>query len=178
MKVGSRSRSLFKVKHIFDVFHVRSISLEPVLRFQNKIAQILTMMRRCADCRFIEGRLKVKVAVQGQTYCLTVFPVLSISLEPMLGFQYNFAQILNMIRQCAEGRFHEGQFKVKVTVQDQTYLHVFRVRSTSLEPMVGFQNKFAQILAERRFHESRFKVKVTVQGQTYSGCISCPLHIS
>ena len=84
----------------------------------------------------------------------------------MLGFQYNFAQILNMIRQCAEGRFHEGQFKVKVTVQDQTYLHVFRVRSTSLEPMVGFQNKFAQILAERRFHESRFKVKVTVQGQT------------
>ena len=62
-KVGSRSRSLFKIKHCMTVFRVRSISFEPMEGFTNNFAQMSSMMRRCAVLRFDQGRFKVKVTI-------------------------------------------------------------------------------------------------------------------
>ena len=62
-KVGSRSRSQFKIKHCMTVFRVRSISFEPLVVFTNYFAQMSSMMRRCAVPRFDQGRFKVKVTI-------------------------------------------------------------------------------------------------------------------
>ena len=47
-KVGSRSRSQFKIKHCMTVFRVSSISFETLVGFTNNFAQISSMIRRCA----------------------------------------------------------------------------------------------------------------------------------
>jgi len=57
-KVGSRSRSQSKIKHCMTVFHVRSISFEPLVGFTNNFAQMSSMMRRCAVPMFDQGRFK------------------------------------------------------------------------------------------------------------------------
>jgi len=59
-KVGSRSRSQCNIKHCMTVFHVRSISFEPLVEFTNNFAQMSIMMRRCAVSMFDQGRVKVK----------------------------------------------------------------------------------------------------------------------
>jgi len=61
-KVGSRSKSQFKIKHCMTVFRVRSLSFEPLVGFTNNFAQ-MTSMRRCAASMFDQGRLKVKVTI-------------------------------------------------------------------------------------------------------------------
>ena len=45
-KVGLRSRSQSKIKHCMTVFHVRSISFEPLVGFTNNFAQMSSMMRQ------------------------------------------------------------------------------------------------------------------------------------
>jgi len=60
-KVGSRSRSQSKIKHCMTVFHVRSISSEPLVGFTNNFAQMSSMMRQCALLLFDQGRFKIKV---------------------------------------------------------------------------------------------------------------------
>ena len=60
---------------------------------------------------------------------------------------------------------------------------VFRVRSISFEPLVGFTKNFAQMSSMIRrcamlmFDQGRFKVKVTVEDWTLYDCIWCPLYI-
>jgi len=62
-KVGSRSRSQFKIKHCMTLFRVRSISFELLVVFTNTFAQMSRMMSRCAVPRFDQGRFKVKVTI-------------------------------------------------------------------------------------------------------------------
>jgi len=62
-KVGSGSRSQFKIKHCMTVFRVRSISFEPLVVFTYYFAQMSSMKRRCAVPGFDQGRLKVKVTI-------------------------------------------------------------------------------------------------------------------
>ena len=42
--------------------------------------------------------------------------VCSISLEPLVGFTNNFAQMSSMMRRCAVPMFDQGRVKVKVTI--------------------------------------------------------------
>ena len=58
-KVGSRSRSLFKVKHYMTVLHVHSITL---------IGLVRSTIRWCKERMFDQGLFKVNVIAQGQTY--------------------------------------------------------------------------------------------------------------
>jgi len=67
-KVGSRSRSEFKIKHCMTVFHVRSISFEPLVGFSNYSAQMLKMIKRCAVPMFDQYLFKVKVTVKDLTF--------------------------------------------------------------------------------------------------------------
>jgi len=62
-KVGLRSRSQSKIKHCMTVFHVRSISFEPLVGFTNNFAQMSSMMRRCLVLMFDQGGFKVKVTI-------------------------------------------------------------------------------------------------------------------
>jgi len=62
-KVGSRSRSQFKIKHCMTVFSVHSISFEPLVGFTNNFAQMSSVIRRCAVPMFDQGRVKVKVRI-------------------------------------------------------------------------------------------------------------------
>jgi len=62
-KVGSRSRSEFKIKHCMTVFHVGSIYFEPLDGFTKNFAQMSSMMRRCAVTMFDHSLFKVKVTV-------------------------------------------------------------------------------------------------------------------
>jgi len=62
-KVGSRSRSEFKIKHCMTVFHVGSISFEPLVGYTNYSAQMSRMMRWCAVPIFDKCQFKLKVTV-------------------------------------------------------------------------------------------------------------------
>jgi len=62
-KVGSRSRSEFKIKHCMTVFHVSFISFEPLVGFTNYSAQMSIMIIRCAVPMFDQCLFKVKVTV-------------------------------------------------------------------------------------------------------------------
>jgi len=62
-KVGSRSRSQFKIKHCTTVFRVRSITFEALVGFTNNFAQMSSMMRQCAVPMFDQGRFKVNVTI-------------------------------------------------------------------------------------------------------------------
>ena len=44
-------------------FRVRSISLKPMVGFTNNLAQMSSMMSRCAVSMFDQGRFKVKVTI-------------------------------------------------------------------------------------------------------------------
>jgi len=112
-KVGSRSRSQFKIKHCMTVFSVRSISFEPLVRFTNNFAQMSSMIRRCAVLMFDQGRVKVRIKIK---HSMTVFHVGSKSFEPLVGFTNYSAQMSRMMRSCAVPMFDQCLFKVKVTV--------------------------------------------------------------
>jgi len=60
-KVGSRSMSEFKIKHCITLFHVGSISFEPLVGFTNNSAQMSRMMIWCAVPMFDQCLFKVKV---------------------------------------------------------------------------------------------------------------------
>jgi len=100
--------------------------------------------------------------------CPSHFRVRSISVEPLVGFTNNFAQMSSMMRGFAVPMFDQGRFKVKEQSKIKHCMTVFRVRSKSLEPLVGFTNNFAQISSVMRqcavlmFDQGRFKVKVTI----------------
>jgi len=115
-KVSSRSRSQSKIKHCMTVFHVRSISFEPLVGFTNNFAQMSSMMRRCAVPMFdqVGSRSRSQSKIK---HCMTVFCVCSISFEPLVRFINNLAEMSSMIRQCAVHMFHQGQFRFKVIVQ-------------------------------------------------------------
>jgi len=67
-KVGSRSRSQFKIIYCMTVFRVRSISFE--VGFTNNFAHMSSMMKRCAVPMFDQGRVKVKVTIKDYIYLL------------------------------------------------------------------------------------------------------------
>jgi len=73
-------------------------------------------------------------------HCMTVFRVRSISFEPLVGFRNNFAQMSSMMSnvQCIcltkVGSRSRSPSKIKHCMT------VFRVRSISFEPLVGFTN--------------------------------------
>jgi len=52
-----------KIKHCMTVFHVCSISFEPLVGFTNNFAQMSSMMRQCAVPMLDQGRFKVKVTI-------------------------------------------------------------------------------------------------------------------
>jgi len=54
-----------KVKHCMTLFHVGSISFEPLMGFTNNYVHMSSMISLCAVCMFDQGRLKIKVIVQG-----------------------------------------------------------------------------------------------------------------
>ena len=56
-KVGSRSRSQFKIKHCMTEFGVHYISFEPLVGLQITL-HMLSMMRRCAVPRFDQCRFQ------------------------------------------------------------------------------------------------------------------------
>jgi len=113
-KVGSWSRSEFKIKHCMTVFHAGSISFEPLVWFRNCSAQMSRMIKNvqclCLTnvCSMSRSQFKIK-------HCMTVFRVRSISFEPLVGFTNNFAPMSSKIM-CAVPIFDQGRFKVKVTV--------------------------------------------------------------
>ena len=49
--------------------------------------------------------------------CPSRFRVHSISVETLVGFSNNFAQMSSIMSQCAVRMFDQGRFKVKVIVQ-------------------------------------------------------------
>jgi len=51
-KVGSRSRSQFKIKYCMTIFRVRSLSFEALVGLTNNFAQISIMIKRCALSMF------------------------------------------------------------------------------------------------------------------------------
>ena len=84
-KVGSRSRSQFKIKHCMTVFRVRSISFEPIGGFTNIFVQMSSMMRRCAVPMFDQGRFKSWSQSQGKRSFLN----LHIHIYINKGFNFN-----------------------------------------------------------------------------------------
>jgi len=72
--------------------------------------------------------------------------------------------------------FDQAWFKVKAIIQ--RCMTVYRVRSISFEPLVGFSNNSAQMscmmsrCAVPLFDQGRFKVNVIVQRLTLYDCIS------
>jgi len=101
-------------------------------------------------------------------HCMTVFRVCSISFEPLVVFTNNFARISAILQlddmHCLcltkVSWRSRSEFKIKHCMT------VFRVRSWSFEPLVGFTNNFPEMLAMMRrcavpmFDKGRFKVKV------------------
>ena len=75
---------------------------------------------------------------------MTVFRVRYISFEPLVGFTNNFAQMSSMMRQCAVPMFDQGRLTSMSQSKIKHCVTVFRVRSISFEPLVGFTNTFAQ----------------------------------
>jgi len=114
-KVSSRSRSQSKIKHCMTVFHVRSISFEPLAGFTNNFAQMSSMMRRWAVPMFdkVGSRSRSEFKIK---HCMTVFYVSAISFEPLVGFTNYSAQMSRMMWWCAVPMFDQCLFKVKVTV--------------------------------------------------------------
>jgi len=60
-RVGSRSRSHFKIEHCMTVVRGHSISFERLVGFTNNFAQMSSMMRRCAVSMFDQGRVKIRI---------------------------------------------------------------------------------------------------------------------
>jgi len=99
---------------------------------------------------------------------MTVFRVRSISFEPLVGFTNNFAQMSSMMRRCAGLCFTKVGSRSRSQCKIKHSMTVFRVRSTSVEPLVGFTNYFAQMSAMMRrcavpmFDQGWFNVKVRI----------------
>ena len=112
-KVGSRSRSQFKIKHCMTVFCVRSISFEPMVGFTNNFAQMSSMMRRYSVLILtkVGSRSRSQSKIK---HCMTVFHVRSISFDPLVGFTNNFAQMSSMMRRCAVLMFDQVRVKVRI----------------------------------------------------------------
>ena len=99
-------------------------------------------------------------------HSMTVFRVRSISFEPLVGFTNNFAQMSSMMRRCAMHMFDQGGSRSR---SQSTIIHcmtVFRDRSVSFEPLLGFTNSFAQMSAMMgrcavpMFDQGWFKVRI------------------
>jgi len=70
---------------------------------------------------------------------LSRFRVHPVSLEPLVGFTNNSAQMSSTMRRCAGLMFDQGWFKVKVIVQGLTlYDCILSVRCITLEELVTF----------------------------------------
>jgi len=166
-KVGSRSRSQFKIKYCMTVFRVRSISFERLVGFTKNVAQMSSMTRQCAmQCLTTVGsRSRSQFKIK---YCITVFRVRSISFEPLVGFTNHFAHMSCMMRRCAVPMFDQGRSRSRSQFKIKYCMTVFRVRIISFEPLVGFTNNFAQMSSMVRrcampmFDQGRFRVKVTI----------------
>jgi len=114
-KVGSRSRSQFKIYQCMTVFHVGSISFEPLVVLTNTFAQMAAMLRLRAVSLLtkVGSRSRSELKIK---HCMTVFHVGSISFEPLVGFTNYSLQMSRMMRWCAVPMFDQCLFKVKVTV--------------------------------------------------------------
>ena len=87
--------------------------------FENNLAQIIIMTRRCVANKNHIARLKVKVIVYIKLYALTSVEtvcVRPITLLCVVGFKNNLAQIIIMTRGCVAKKNHIARSKVKVTV--------------------------------------------------------------
>jgi len=141
-----------------------------------------SMVRRCAVRIFHHGRFNVKVIVQDWTMYECISCPLYIFWTPGR-FSNNSAQMPSMMRGFAVPMFHLGRSRSRSKFKVKQCMPLFRVRSISFEPLLGFSNNSAQMssmmrqCAVRLFHQGRFKVKVIVQGKTLYDCISCLLFI-
>jgi len=71
------SGTLDRVKHCMTVLRVRSILLEGLVTFWNDFAQMLSTMRRCAECNFVQVNFKVKAIFYGQTHFVSTLYLLN-----------------------------------------------------------------------------------------------------
>ena len=78
---------------------VRSITSSWIMGFQNKLAQMFIIMRRCFTLNSQAPRSKFKVILRGQrsNYCSKCC-VLSITLSWIMGFQNKLALMLTFMR--------------------------------------------------------------------------------
>ena len=99
---------------------VWSITSSLIMGFQNKWAQMFTIMRRCAASISQALRSKVKVTLRGQrsNYC-SEFCVWSITSSLNMGFQNNWAQMFTIMRRCVASYSKAPVSKVKVTFRGQ-----------------------------------------------------------
>jgi len=79
--------------------------------------------------------------------CTWRFRVRSISFEPLAGFINHFAQMSSMMRRWAVPMFIKVVSRLRSRSQSKIKhcMTLFRVRSISFEPLVGFTNYFAQM---------------------------------
>jgi len=111
-KVGSRSRSQFKIKQCMTVFRLRSISLEPLVGFTNNFAQLSSMMSRCAVPMFDQGGVKVK----GQNLRLNIVWLYFMSALYILNIWLDLQITLHKCQEWCDDVQCQCLFKVKVTV--------------------------------------------------------------
>jgi len=112
-KVGSRSRSQFKIKQCMTVCHVHLVSFENLVGFTKNSAKNSFMMSRCAIRMFDSGQFKFKVK-----HYMNVLHVRSIT---------NGARVSDIlkwlgtnVKNHAERMLYHGQLKVKVIVRSNT----------------------------------------------------------
>ena len=88
-----------------------------MVEYENNLAQIIIMIRRCVTNKNHVARLKVKVEVSSYTLCIgfnETCSYLPITWSSMLGFMNNVAQMIIVIRGCVANKNHVAISKFKV----------------------------------------------------------------
>jgi len=157
--VGSKSRSVFNVKHFMTVFRFRSIYFDPFRDLQITLhkCQVWWVNVQCVCLTKVGSWSRSEIKVK---HCMIVFCVRSISFEPQVSFTNYWAQMSSMISRCAGVCLTKvssrSEFKVKHCIT------AFRVRSLSFDALVAFTNYSAQLsnmmrrCALRLFDHGRF----------------------
>ena len=114
-KVGSRSRSEFKIKNLWPYFVSALCLLNPWWDLQITLhkCQVWWDDVQCLCLTKVSWRSRSEFKIK---HCMTVFGVRSISFKPLVVFPNNFALISAMLRQCAVLMSDQGWFKVKVRI--------------------------------------------------------------
>jgi len=124
-KVGSRSQGHNLRLNIVWLYFVSALyHLKPLWVLQITLHKCLVWWDhlQCQCLTKVGSRSRPQSKIK---QCMTVFRIRSLSFKPLVGFTNNFAQMSSMMRQCAVLRFHQGRFKVQVTISDQTLYDCF-----------------------------------------------------